>query len=103
MPNMLDLDTRFSQQPQANIPRSVMKRNSDRKTTMNYGLLTPIYCDEILPADSKKIDLASLIRMSTPLFPVMDSSYMDIFAFFVPNRLTWSHWEEFMGENKDIA
>lgn len=103
MPNMLDLDTRFSQQPQANIPRSVMKRNSDRKTTMNYGLLTPIYCDEILPADSKKIDLASLIRMSTPLFPVMDSSYMDIFAFFVPNRLTWSHWEEFMGENKDSA
>lgn len=103
MPNMLDLDTRFSQQPQANIPRSVMKRNSDRKTTMNYGLLTPIYCDEILPADSKKIDLASLVRMSTPLFPVMDSSYMDIFAFFVPNRLTWSHWEEFMGENKDSA
>lgn len=103
MPNMLDLDTRFSQQPQANIPRSVMKRNSDRKTTMNYGLLTPIYCDEILPADSKKIDLASLVRMSTPLFPVMDSSYMDIYAFFVPNRLTWNHWEEFMGENKDSA
>ena len=103
MPNMLDLDTRFSQQPQANIPRSVMKRNSDRKTTMNYGLLTPIYLDEILPADSKKIDLASLVRMSTPLFPVMDSSYMDIFAFFVPNRLTWNHWEEFMGENKDSA
>lgn len=103
MPNMLDLDTRFSQQPQANIPRSVIPRKSDRKMTMDYGLLYPIYCDEVLPADTKKIDLASLVRMSTPLFPVMDSSYMDIYAFFVPNRLSWSHWEEFMGENKDSA
>ena len=103
MPNVLDLDTRFSQQPQANVPRSVIPRKSDLKTTMGYGFLYPIYCDEILPADSKKMSIGSLLRMSTPLFPVMDSSYLDIYAFFVPNRLVWSHWEEFMGENKDSA
>lgn len=103
MPNALDLDTRFSQQPQANIPRSVIPRKSDLKTTMKFGKLYPIYCDEILPADSKKMSLGSLVRMATPLFPVMDSSYLDFYAFFVPNRLVWNHWQEFMGENKDSA
>ena len=103
MPNVLELDTRFSQQPQANIPRSVIPRKSDLKTTMKFGKLYPIYCDEILPADSKKMGIGSLVRMATPLFPVMDSSYLDFYAFFVPNRLVWSHWEEFMGENKDSA
>lgn len=103
MPNMLDLDTRFSQQPQANIPRSVIPRKSDLKTTMQFGKLYPIYCDEILPADSKKVSLGSLVRMATPMFPVMDTSYLDFYAFFVPNRLVWNHWEEFMGENKDSA
>lgn len=103
MPNVLDLDTRFSQQPQANIPRSVIPRKSDLKTTMQFGKLYPIYCDEILPADSKKMSLGSLVRMSTPLFPVMDSSYMDFYAFFVPNRLVWNHWENFMGQNDDSA
>ena len=103
MPNTLDLDTRFSQQPQANIPRSIIPRKSDLKTTMQFGKLYPVYCDEILPADSKKMSLGSLIRMATPMFPVMDSSYLDLYAFFVPNRLVWSHWEEFMGENKDSA
>lgn len=103
MPNVLDLDTRFSQQPQANIPRSVIPRKSDLKTTMDFGKLYPIYCDEILPADSKKMSLGSLVRMSTPLFPVMDSSYLDFYAFFVPNRLVWNHWENFMGQNDDSA
>ena len=103
MPNVLDLDTRFSQQPQANIPRSVIPRKSDLKTTMQFGKLYPIYCDEILPADSKKMSLGSLVRMATPLFPVLDSSYLDFYAFNVPNRLAWSHWENFMGQNDDSA
>lgn len=33
----------------------------------------------------------------------MDNAYIDIYFFFVPNRLTWDKWEEFMGENKDGA
>ena len=41
--------------------------------------------------------------MSTPVAPVMDNIYVDLYAFFVPNRLTWSHWKEFMGENNSSA
>ena len=38
--------------------------------------------------------------MMTPLAPVMDSAFMDVYAFFVPLRLIWTHSAEFFGENK---
>lgn len=81
------------------IPRSKFKRPYDHKLTMNTGELIPIYIDEYLPGDTAKIDLASLIRMTTPIFPVMDNAYLDVYFFSVPNRLVWEHFKEFMGEN----
>lgn len=81
------------------IPRSKFKRPYDHKLTMNTGELVPIYVDEYLPGDTAKIDLASLIRMTTPIYPVMDNAYLDVYFFSVPNRLVWEHFKEFMGEN----
>ena len=43
------------------------------------------------------------MRMATPIFPVMDNAFCDFYFFFVPNRLLWEHWKEFMGENKATA
>ena len=59
----------------------------------------PIYCDEVLPGDTARIRLNGLIRMSTPIYPVMDNCYMDTYFFFVPCRLLWEHWENMFGEN----
>lgn len=68
-------------------------------TTINEGELVPIYCDEVLPGDTAKVRLNGLIRMSTPIYPVMDNAYMDTYFFFVPCRLLWEHWENMFGEN----
>ena len=90
----------FSKNPtNIDIPRSKFKINHDHKTTLNTGDLVPIGLWETLPGDTAKIDLASLVRMTTPIYPVMDNAYMDIYFFSVPNRLVWEHWKEFMGEN----
>lgn len=59
----------------------------------------PIYCDEVLPGDTARIRLNGLIRMSTPIYPIMDNCYMDTYFFFVPSRLLWEHWENMFGEN----
>ena len=59
----------------------------------------PIYCDEVLPGDTAKVHLNGLIRMSTPIYPIMDNCYMDTYFFFVPCRLVWEHWENMFGEN----
>lgn len=59
----------------------------------------PIYCDEVLPGDTARVRLNGLIRMSTPIYPIMDNCYMDTYFFFVPCRLLWEHWENMFGEN----
>lgn len=91
----------FSQVPRADIQRSRFDRSNRHLTTWNAGELIPIYCDEVLPGDTVSMDMASLVRMSTPIFPVMDNAFMDVYFFFVPNRLVWEHWKEFNGENVD--
>lgn len=93
----------FAQNPQVGVSRSRFQRNSDNKTTFNTGDLIPIYLDEVLPGDTHQVDVACVMRMATPIFPVMDNAYCDFYFFFVPNRLLWEHWKEFMGENKETA
>lgn len=96
-------ENRFVENPQVDVSRSQFKRNSDNKTTFNTGELIPIYLDEVLPGDTHQIDLACIMRMATPIFPVMDNAFCDFYFFYVPNRLLWEHWKEFMGENKKTA
>lgn len=80
-------------------PRSKFDRSHQLLTTINEGDLVPIYCDEVLPGDTARVRLNGLIRMSTPIYPVMDNCYMDTYFFFVPCRLLWDHWENMFGEN----
>lgn len=81
------------------IQRSKFHRPFGHKTTMNTGDLVPIFVDEVLPGDTFSIRQSSVIRMMTPIYPVMDNAFCDFYYFFVPNRLLWDHWKEFNGEN----
>lgn len=96
-----ETEAHFSSLPSLSIKRSSFKRPHDHKTTLNAGDLIPIYVDaDILPGDTVKMNMASIIRMQTPIFPVMDNAYMDVYFFFIPHRLVWDHWREFWGENR---
>lgn len=92
-------DAGFNQVPRLDITRSRFKRRQDVKLTLNAGQLIPFYVDEVLPGDTFSVDQAAIIRMTTPIFPVMDNCYMDIYYFFTPNRILWKNWKRFMGEN----
>lgn len=89
----------FSEVPHIDIQRSVFDRSSEHKTTFNAGKLIPIYIDEVLPGDTFTFDQAMVLRMSTPLYPVMDNSFLDVYYFFVPMRLVWDKSKQFFGEN----
>lgn len=80
-------------------PRSKFDRGHQLLTTINEGELVPIYMDEVLPGDTARVQLNGLIRMSTPIYPIMDNCYMDTYFFFVPARLLWDHFENMFGEN----
>lgn len=92
-------DAGFNQVPRLDITRSRFKRRQNVKLTLNAGQLIPFYVDEVLPGDTFSIDQAAIIRMTTPIFPVMDNCYMDIYYFYTPNRILWKNWKRFMGEN----
>lgn len=88
----------FAMAPRADIPRSSFRVQKTLKTTFDGGYLIPIYCDEILPGDTFNLNMTAFARLSTPLFPFMDNLHLDCFFFFIPNRLVWTNWVKFMGQ-----
>lgn len=93
----------FSETPVAKIRRSVFDRSCGYKTTFSDGLLIPVFVDEVLPGDTYSVDVSYLCRLTTPIHPLMDNMFITLHAFFVPNRLVWSEWENFIGNNYDYA
>lgn len=95
-----EAESHFTKLPQIDIERSKFRQESTHKTTANAASLIPIYVQEILPGDTLELETATVIRESTPLYPVMDNAFADLYYFFVPNRLVYDHWAELNGENK---
>lgn len=95
-----NVESHFAKLPQANVQRSVLDLSSSHKTSFNAGDIIPFYVGEVLPGDTFDVTTAKVVRSQTLLTPIMDNMYLDTYWFFVPNRLTWKHWEEFCGENK---
>ncbi|WNK14495.1 MAG: major capsid protein [Microvirus sp.] len=93
----------FAMTPRADIPRSSFTIQKTHKTTGDAGYLIPIWLDEVLPGDSFNLHMTAFARMSTPLFPLMDNLHLDSFFFFVPNRLVWTNWVKFQGEQNNPA
>lgn len=91
----------FAMVPKADIPRSSFRIQKTHKTTFDAGYLVPIYVDEVLPGDTFNLRMTAFARLATPLFPLMDNLHLDSFFFFVPNRLVWTNWVKFMGEQTD--
>jgi hypothetical protein len=89
---------KFSEVPQAEIPRSSFDRSHGVKTTFDSGKLVPFFCDEALPGDTFNLRTSGFARMSTPLYPLMDNLYLDTHYFAVPVRLLWENFQRMMGE-----
>ena len=101
--SFIDKLNRFAGNPvNMNMKRSKFNLSHGHKLTMTVGRLIPILVDEVLPDDTIKINLSSVVRSITPAVPVMDNAYLDVFAFWVPARLCTVHdkdWQKIHGEN----
>ena len=98
-----ETEMHFSQVPTMEAKRSKFYRPSDHKLTLDSGLLIPIYVDEVLPGDTIEMNVSQVIRMTTPIFPVMDNCFADVYFFYERDINLWEHWAEFNGENKLTA
>lgn len=70
-------------------------------TSINMGDLVPIMCEEVLPGDSFRHNVSAFLRVAPLVNPVMHPVHVNIRSFFVPNRLLWSSWEDFITGGRD--
>lgn len=64
--------------------------------TMDMGQLIPISWFEALPGDSIRMSSSALLRVSPLVTPVMHPVQVRIHHWFVPNRIMWDGWENFI-------
>ena len=94
-----EAELHYSNIPSIDISRCKLTKAHDHKKTFNTGEIVPIYVDDLVPGTTVQMKMSEVVRMMTPITPVMDNAFMDIMFFFVPYRLVWDHWINFMGEN----
>lgn len=95
------MSNNFSTVPNINISRSKFTARYHHKTSFNMGKLIPFDVIEVLPGDTFKLKMNEVCRISSALVrPIMDNLFLDVYYFFVPNRLSYDKWAEVMGENK---
>lgn len=81
--------------------RSRFNLSHDRLLTTQIGRLTPILCQEVIPGDTFRLSTELFARLLPLQTPAM--ARFDIYThfFFVPNRLIWTEWEDFITGGKD--
>lgn len=83
-----------------------MKRNKFslshyKLCTFDMGLLIPITWYEVIPGDTIQQASSALVRVSPLLSPVMHPVVVRIHHWFVPFRLIWDDWEDFITGGAD--
>ena len=91
----------FAMVPKADVPRSSFRMQKALKTAHDADYLVLIFCEEVLPGDSWRVRATIFARLTTPIAPFMDNLRYETFFFFVPNRLVWTNWKKFMGEQSN--
>lgn len=69
--------------------------------TCDMGKLVPVALTEALPGDTFQQSTSMLLRMSPLLAPVMHPVTIRLHHFFVPHRLNWEGWEDFITGGPD--
>lgn len=80
--------------------RNVFDLTHDVKYSMDMGWLTPNLLLECVPGDSFNIGCDSLMRLAPMVAPMMHRVDQYQHYFFVPYRLLWKNWENFITNTK---
>lgn len=81
--------------------RNVFNLSYENKLTMNMGELVPIMCMPIVPGDKFRVNTEALVRLAPLVAPMMHRVNVYTHYFFVPNRLVWDQWEDFITKGID--
>ena len=71
--------------------------------TFKLGYLYPVNLTEVLPGDSVQLSTSVFLRLAPMVVPVMHPVYMHLSNFFVPSRILWDGFEDFITGGPDGA
>lgn len=71
------------------------------KITGNMGVLYPCYLAEVVPGDSFRVDTSQMVRFSPLLAPAYENIDIKLDYFFIPYRLVWDEWKDFITGGED--
>ena len=72
----------FAKELNLKVPRSNFDRTHKVMLTMDSGIMTPFFVDEVIPGDTHKVKVDTFARLLTQIVPTMDNLYVSIFFFF---------------------
>lgn len=85
--------------------RSKFNLSHTHSTTLDAGKLIPFFLQTTLPGDRFRIGLRNFVRCQPMVAPLMHQVYLYTQYWYVPYRILWDKWEDFItgGENLDLS
>src|SRR5215472_10342017 len=81
--------------------RSKFSLSHYKLLTCKMGTLVPVTWFEALPGDTIQQATSALIRCAPLVTPVMHPVSVRFHHWFVPNRIIWTNWENFITGGPD--
>lgn len=72
----------------------------DNKLTLDMGRIYPVLVQDTYPKDGFNITPQMLIRFAPMVAPIMQRINSYIHFFYVPNRILWDNWEQFLAREE---
>ncbi len=92
----MDFNKIFHKVPVEVQNRSAFNCSHKNLFTADVGTLVPVLCDPVIPNTTVNLDFVSQIQLPPMATDFYGNIYAKFEAFFVPNRIVWAGWKQFM-------
>lgn len=83
--------------------RNQFDLSHEHKLSLDMGYLVPVMTEEVLPGDTFIGNTRLLARVAPLAKPVMHNVEMRTHHWYVPNRILWSGWEDYITGVDDVT
>lgn len=87
------------------LPSTTFDLSHKRDFALDMGKMVPILVQDVLPGDRFNVKATIILKFSPLLAPIMHNIDCYTHFWFVPNRLCWDKWQDFItgGEDGTLA
>lgn len=83
--------------------RNEFDLSHEHKLTTDMGYLVPCFVEEVLPGDTFIHSTSALVRIAPLANPLMHRVELRLHHWYVPNRILWAGWEDFITGKDDVT